>query len=308
MTHLALIAPVQFLVDVLEPILEWIHDTLGVGWGMSIVLLTVLVRAAMAPLTVKQFKSMRAMAAVAPKLKEVQAKYKGDKQRQQQEIMKFYAENKINPFASCLPLLAQFPFFIGLFYLLQNDLRKDICGDAARAAGLVEPTGVKPPPCGEVPGSGGAEQFLFIPDLTAGATGWVLAVLMILYVGSQLLSTVLTPSSPDRNQQMLMYGLPLVFAIFILIYNFPAGLLVYWITTNLWTVGQGYLIRKKLGPIVPVKPPDGADEGKQGGGLLARLQGVAAPKEPAAATVKPAPAGPPPRPPRKKKKRSGRRR
>ncbi len=304
MTHLALIAPVQFLVDVLEPILVFIHNTLGVGWGMSIVLLTVLVRAAMAPLTVKQFKSMRAMAEVAPRLKELQAKHKDDKQRQQQEIMKFYAENKINPFASCLPLLAQFPFFIGLFYLLQSDLRREICGDAV---GKVTDAAGKLLPCGQVPNPTGDEKFLFIPDLTAGATGWVLAVLMVLYVGSQLLSTLLTPSSPDRNQQMLMYGLPLVFAIFILLYDFPAGLLVYWITTNLWTVGQGYLIRKKLGPITPIKPAGGAED-KGGGGFLARLQGVATPKEPAPATAKPAAGGPPPRPPRKKKKRSGRRR
>ena len=156
-------------------------------------LLTVLVRAAMAPLTVKQFKSMRAMAAVAPELKKLQAKHKDDKQKQQQEIMKFYSENKINPFASCLPLVAQFPFFIGLYYLLQSDLRREICGKAAEAAGMVVKAGVKPPPCGQVPGSGGAEHFLFIPDLTAGANGWVLAVLMLLYVGSQLLSTLLTP-------------------------------------------------------------------------------------------------------------------
>jgi YidC/Oxa1 family membrane protein insertase len=315
MSPFALIAPVQFLVDVLEPILVFIHDTLGVGWGMSIVLLTVLVRAAMAPLTVKQFKSMRAMAVVAPKMKEIQAKYKDDKQRQQQEIMKFYAENKINPFASCLPLLAQFPFFIGLFYLLQNDLRNEICGDAV---GVVADASGKLPPCGEIEGASGAEQFLFIPDLTAGATGWVLATLMILYIGSQLLSTVLTPTSPDRNQQMLMYGLPLIFAIFILLYEFPAGLLVYWITTNLWTVGQGYVIRRKLGPIVPIQTATAAAKGKSGGddddttgggGFLGKLrEGVTAPKEPAAATAKSAPSGPPPRPPRKKKKRSGRRR
>jgi len=128
---------------------------------------------------------------------------------------------------------------------------------------------------------------------------------MILYVASQLLSTLLTPSTPDRNQQMLMYGLPLVFAIFILLYEFPSGLLVYWITTNLWTVGQGYLIRKKLGPIAPLKAP----EGDGGGGFFSRLGSVtAAPKEPATAAAKPAPGGPPPRPPRKKKKRSGRRR
>ncbi len=311
MTFLALIAPVQIIVDVLKPILVFIHDTFTVGWGTSIVLLTVVVRAAMAPLTVKQFKSMRAMASVAPELKKLQAKYKDDKQRQQQEIMKFYAENKINPFASCLPLLAQFPFFIGLYYLLLTDLRFEICGNAP---GVVAGADGKLPPCGEIPNPTGAEQFLFIPDLTAGATGWVLAALMILYVGSQLLSTLLTPTTPDRNQQMLMYGLPLVFAIFILLYEFPAGLLVYWITTNLWTVGQGYMLRKKLGPIMPVKLGD--DDGKQGADapaaketLFSRLtSGAMAKSAPAPAAPPPKPTGPPPRSPRKKKKRSGRRR
>jgi YidC/Oxa1 family membrane protein insertase len=316
MSLLALIAPVQFVVDVLEPILVFIHDTLGIGWGLSIVLLTCLVRGAMAPLTVKQFKSMRAMAAVAPQMKEIQSKYKDDKQRQQQEIMKFYADNKINPFASCLPVLAQFPFFIGLYYMLQRDLREEICGGAAGV--VANAAGKLPPPCGQIPNPTGAEKFLFVPDLTAGATGWVLATLMILYVGSQLLSTVLTPANPDRNQQMLMYGLPLIFAVFILLYEFPAGLLVYWITTNLWTVGQGYLIRKKLGPIKPVatSPSTGAkgkrdDDDSGGGGFLNKLrEGVAPapPKEPAAVTAKQTPSGPPPRPPRKKKKRSGRRR
>ncbi len=326
MSHLAIIAPVQFIVDVLQPILVFFHDSIGVGWGMAIVLLTVLVRAAMAPLTVKQFKSMRAMANVAPELKKLQAKYKDDKQRQQQEIMKFYAENKINPFASCLPLLAQFPFFIGLYYLLQSDLRREICGEAAK--GVQALANGKLPPCGDIPNPTGAEQFLFIPDLTAGATGWVLAVLMIMYVGSQLLSTLLTPTTPDRNQQMIMYGLPLVFAIFILLYNFPAGLLVYWITTNLWTVGQGYLLRKKLGPITPPKPPEGEDPAPQESLFSKLTSGVMAPKAtPAPATAgkasggkasggkasagKPAaakPSGPPPPSPRKKKKRSGRRR
>ena len=310
MNTLALIAPVQIIVDVLKPILVFIHDTLTVGWGTSIVLLTVLVRAAMAPLTVKQFKSMRAMAAVAPELKKLQAKYKDDKQRQQQEIMKFYAENKINPFASCLPLLAQFPFFIGLYYLLQSDLRREICGDAV---GKVTDAAGKLLPCGQIPNPTGDEKFLFVPDLTAGAHGWVLATLMILYVGSQLLSTLLTPSTPDRNQQMLMYGLPLVFAIFILLYNFPAGLLVYWITTNLWTVGQGWLLRKKLGPIMPIKP-DGDDKGGGDAGgkdtFFSKLtSGLGAKAEPATAPAPPRkPSGPPPPSPRKKKKRSGRRR
>jgi len=313
MTFLALIAPIQFIVDVLEPVLVFIHDTFSVGWGTSIVLLTVVVRAAMAPLTVKQFKSMRAMASVAPELKKLQSKHKGDKQRQQQEIMKFYSENKINPFASCLPLLAQFPFFIGLFYLLQGPLRAHICGEAP---GVMRGADGKLPACGQIPNPTGAEQFLFVPDLTASATGWVLAALLFLYVASQLLSTLLTPSTPDRNQQMLMYGLPLVFAIFILFYDFPAGLLVYWITTNLWTVGQGYLLRKKLGPIMPVKLADDGDgkaAARAGAGretMFSRLTSGAmgAKSAPAPAPPPPKPSGPPPRSPRKKKKRSGRRR
>jgi YidC/Oxa1 family membrane protein insertase len=267
---LTVIAPVQWIVDVLKPVLIFFHDTVGVGWGMSIVLLTVVVRALLAPLTVKQFKSMQSIVRVAPQLKELQAKHKDDKQRQQQEVMKFYAENKINPFASCLPLVAQMPFFIGLFYLLRNDLRFEICGKALHVVAH------KPPPCGTIAGASGAEKFLFIPDLTAQATGWVLAVLIVLYVGSQLLSSVLTPSTADRNQKMLMYALPFVFVIFVR--TFPTGLIVYWITTNLWTVAQGYILRKRMGPIsapMGAEPAlagiPGSASGGRGGGFMARL-------------------------------------
>jgi YidC/Oxa1 family membrane protein insertase len=234
--------------------------------------------------------------------------------------MKFYAENKINPFASCLPLVAQLPFFIGLFYLLQSDLRREICGQTAKA-------------CGLVPGDNG-EGFLFVPDLTNNAHGGVLVVLIVLYIGSQLLSSLLTPSTADRNQRMLMYGLPFVFTFFII--NFPAGLIVYWITTNLWTVGQGYILRRRMGPISAPKvaAADAAVSGLGGGGsgvaggisgMLAKLTAGAGatkdskdskdppeaapkPKPKAAVKEKVAPGGPPPRPPRQKKKRSGRRR
>jgi YidC/Oxa1 family membrane protein insertase len=342
---LALLPPIQWIVDLLHPVLLFFHDTVGVGWGMSIVLLTVVVRALLAPLTVKQFKSMQAMVRVAPQLKEMQKKYKDDKQRQQQEVMKFYAENKINPFASCLPLLAQMPFFIGLFYLLQSDLREDICGPAIKAVS-------KKIPCDQVTGAMvGAQDFLFIPDLTVKATGVVLVTLIVMYVTSQLLSTILTPSTADRNQRMLMYALPFVFVIFVI--SFPSGLIVYWITTNLWTVGQGWILRKRMGPIAAPKGqpvlagvPGAATDGR-GGGLMARMAAIsnsAAPgadakngkagsgkREPASAgakagggktrasskssgagstsaPAKPSREGPPPPPPRKKKKRSGRRR
>src|SRR4051794_17410134 len=189
---IALLPPIKLIVETLKPILVFIHDSIGVSWGFSIVLMTMMVRGAMAPLTVKQFKSMQAMVRVAPELKALQAKHKDDKQRQQQEVMKFYADNKINPFASCLPLVAQMPFFIGLFYLLQSDLRREICGKAEGAAHLVAG---KLPPCGTLKGANGSESFLFIPDLTDKATGWVLGVLIVLYVGSQLLSSILTPST-----------------------------------------------------------------------------------------------------------------
>src|SRR6201998_3072012 len=94
----------QPLIDVFEPALKFFHNSVGVSWGWSIVLLTVVVRAILLPLTVKQFHSMQKLQAVAPQLKEIQNKYKDDKQRQQQEIMKFYRENEVNPFSSCLPL------------------------------------------------------------------------------------------------------------------------------------------------------------------------------------------------------------
>jgi YidC/Oxa1 family membrane protein insertase len=286
----------QPLIDFFEQILLWFHD-LGLSWGWSIIAMTVVVRAALLPLTFKQFKSMQALASHAPEMKKLQDRYKHDKERLNQEMMKFYRENKINPFASCLPLLAQLPVFLSLFYMLQADLRLDICPE-------INPPGTQDPqPCG----AGGDASFFFIPDLTDKATGAVLVTLIILYVGSQLLSTLLMSTTTDRTQRMIFLALPFVFVIFII--NFPAGLLVYWITTNLWTIVQQAIIRKRLGPM---RPP-----GQEGGmGLGELLRGGGASTAPAAAAAsgsdgnppKGRPSGPPPAPPRRKKKRSGRRR
>ena len=171
----------QPLIDALESVMLFFHDTIGFSWGFSIIFLTIVVRAALIPLTWKQIKSMQAMQRVAPHIKELQAKYKDDKQRLQQETMKFYQENKINPFASCLPLVLQMPVFISLFYMLRKDLRHDICPD------INPPTVANPKPCGSTE----ASQFFFIPDITDKATGAVLVALVVLYVGSQLLSSML---------------------------------------------------------------------------------------------------------------------
>jgi YidC/Oxa1 family membrane protein insertase len=338
----------QPLIDVFQSILLFFHNHVGLSWGFSIIALTILMRAILLPLTVKQFHSMQKLQRMQPQMKEIQAKYKDDKQRQQQEIMKFYKENEINPLGSCLPLVAQLPVFISLFYMLRQDLRKNICPQTqaayqakyaamhhitlAQAAGHTTP-------CGPNNGAG----FLFIPDLTNKATGWVLIVLLLLYVGTQLASSLMM-SSPmmDKQQRNLMLLLPLVFVVIVI--NFPAGLLVYWITTNLWTMGQQYTVRRLIGhPAAPAAagsgpgpptdggggrgggrgdtggggspPPDnggpnGAPDGGGGGGLSGLIRGrpKREPEPVATGGGSRKPGSAPPPPPRKKKKRSGRRR
>src|SRR5271155_3050297 len=231
------------LISFFESIMVFIHAHLvGGSWGLAIVGLTVLIRAVLVPLTYRQLKSMQEMQRMAPQINQIKEKYKEDKQRQQQEIMKFYQENKINPLASCLPLLLQLPVFISLFYMLRTDLKLDICGRQLKQHFHVFPYGPVPKiPAKELAATGcnqvapGSAKFLFIPDITAKATGWVLIVLLILYVGSQLASSVLMSASADPNQRRLMMLLPLAFVA--LVFRFPAGVLVYWITTNLWTLG-----------------------------------------------------------------------
>src|SRR3954451_22479304 len=252
----------QPLIDVFESILKFFHDSVGFSWGWSIIALTIVVRAALLPLTIKQFKSMQALAHLQPEIKKLQAKYKDDKQRLNQEMMRFYQENKVNPFSSCLPLVAQLPVFISLFYMLRHDLRFDICPgvqEAAKAAGKQVPIA-----CGPVPEA----HFLGIPDITAPAHGSTLIILLILYVGSQLLSSLLMPATVDPTQRRIFLALPFLFVPFIR--NFPAGLLVYWITTNTWTAVQQYLVRRTIGPVTP--PATGGDGGGGPGGFLDRLK------------------------------------
>src|SRR5438270_12327718 len=121
------------LISAFESIMVFIHDhVVGGSWGLAIVGLTVVIRAVLVPLTFKQLKSMQEMQRLAPQIQALKEKYKDDKQRQQQEIMAFYRENKINPLASCLPLLLQLPVFVSLFYMLRTDLKLDICGTQMR--------------------------------------------------------------------------------------------------------------------------------------------------------------------------------
>jgi YidC/Oxa1 family membrane protein insertase len=296
------------LISLFESIMVFIHAHLvGGSWGLAIVGLTVLIRAILVPLTFRQLKSMQEMQRLAPEMKEIKEKYKEDKQRQQQEIMKFYQEHKINPLASCLPLLLQLPVFISLFYMLRTDLKKRICGAQLKAHGFITAKEIEKHSCNSV--APHSAKFLFLPDITSKATGVALVVLIVLYVGSQVFSTLVATASADPNQRRLMLLLPLVFVV--ILYRYPAGLLVYWITTNLWTILQQYVIRQRMGPPpAKVDPPDGSADAPAKKGMLASLKPALAGAGGSGRVAEPvgAPAGPPPRPPRKKKKRSGRRR
>ena len=167
---------------------------------------------------------MQRLQTLQPEIKKIQERYKDDKQRMNQEVMAFYQREKVNPLGSCLPLLLQIPFFISLFSLLRStSFKADIASN---------------------PGFGP------IDNLAEKVTDPVLlGVLIVLYVGTQLAASAVTAISADPTQRRIMFALPFVFVVFII--NFPAGLIVYWITTNVWTIGQQLAVKKLYPKPVP---------------------------------------------------------
>jgi YidC/Oxa1 family membrane protein insertase len=221
------------LVLLLHWILVTINDalaSLGLGpnwsWGLAIIGLTIIVRLVLFPLTWKQFSSAQSMQLIQPQLKELQKKYKGDRGKLQQETMQLYKEHRVNPFASCLPLLLQLPVFISLYAAIK--------GVGPLSAPIYQPS---------VQALSHA-SFLWIPHLGLPDPYYIL---LVLYVVSQLISTELMLSTQtDKSQKMLMRAMPIMFVFFL--FRFPAGLFVYWVTTNIWTIGQQLLIRKVMKP------------------------------------------------------------
>jgi YidC/Oxa1 family membrane protein insertase len=300
----------QPLIDVCQAILEFWHDAIGDfegSWGWSIILLTFTVRLAILPLTFKGVKGMQRLQQLQPEMKRIQERYKDDRQRMNQEVMAFYQREKVNPLGSCLPLILQIPFFISLFYLLRSsEFKADIEGN---------------------------ESFFFIPDLADKVTGEpaVLVTLILLYILTQLGASAVTAISADPMQRRIMFALPFVFVVFII--NFEAGLIVYWITTNVWTIGQQLLVRKLYPKPEPIAPRDEEAERRPARGKPVDEDGKPEPArkkaDRAQKAAKPDKAKPkagvgggkgggsggngrssskPPPSPRKKKKRSGRRR
>jgi len=273
LASIPIITPLEHLA---RNALDWIHTHLGLSWAWSIVALTVIVRMLLVPLTVKQIHSMQNLQRFAPQMKEIQKKYKSDKQKQNEELMKFYRENQINPAASCLPMLAQIPVFISLYYALRAFAKN-------------------PPP-------GDLSWLHFIPNITWHANAfWGGYVLLVVYVASQMASSLYMSATADKTQRYLFMLMPLVFVF--VIAHFPAGLVLYWVTTNLWTVGQGLITRRLMPrPQAPEKrtsrtpPKDEPGDGDENG---------AEPKQPAPKPAPAAKAAPPRRV--RRKKQAGRR-
>lgn len=235
--------PLDLLTDPLGDLLRLIHDQGNLTYGWSIVVLTVIVRTVMIPLVVRQYTSMRRMQMLAPQIKELQEKYKGDRRRLNEEVMNFYRDNNVNPMASCLPLLVQLPVFIALYYVLRDFSRHAVQGSASVDT---------------------LEFMWVIPDITKqlGEIGWGAAVIIAIYAASQLLVTelTLTPTTPPA-QKRLMRLLPIVIVIFVFQFPVPSGLVIYWVTTNLWSAGQQLIIKDRLGPAPTASGPTNATGG-----------------------------------------------
>ena len=213
--------PLDLIEAPLRAVLEFFH-AIGFTWGWAIVMLTLLVRLILLPLFVKQYKSARRMQEVAPQMKELQRKYKGNKQKLQEEMMKFYKENDVNPFGSCLPLLLQAPVFIALYFTLRDANFAD----------------------------GSDQSFMgAIPDISLLLTeiGWAVIPLVAIYAVSQLISTELSAMpTMSKNQRWLMRLLPIGIVFFVFQFPVPAGLVIYWATTNLWTAGQQLVLKRRI--------------------------------------------------------------
>ena len=230
---------------VIKSVLTTYHDHIA-SWGLCIILLTFTVRLVILPLTIKQFRSMAAMQTIQPKVKQLQNKYKGktdrdSKQEMQKELMGLYKEHGVNPFASCLPLVAQLPVFIGLYQVLRNQ---------------IEPTPVK--------------SFLGIDDIfqklsTIG--GFTEYFIIALYVGTMLGSTLLFSFVTDRQQKYMFAAMPIFFIPFVI--GVPAGVMIYWITTNVWTMCQQGVIKRTMGHRLRPATAGAAAGGGGGGGATA---------------------------------------
>ena len=251
----AIMAPLYFLTSL---VLSGFHtlfggvfgEDSGVTWALSIVGLTLAIRAALIPLFVKQIKSSRNMQLIQPKVKELQKKYGHDRERLGQETMKLYRESGTNPFSACLPLIVQMPIFLALFRLIDQAAHGVAKGvlTAEQAESLSEAT---------LFGARIADTFLQASGDTQTQVRVLAAILVLAMTATSFLTQrqLMTKNMPPdalqgqyaQQQKLLLYVLPIVFAVGGI--AFPIGVLIYWTTSNLWTMGQQfYVIRRNPAP------------------------------------------------------------
>jgi YidC/Oxa1 family membrane protein insertase len=268
------------------------------SYGLAIILLTIAVRLILLPLSIKQTRSMREMQLIQPEVKKIQAKYKGNRQKMNEEVMKLYKEHSVNPLGGCLPLLMQFPVLIGLFYVIRSPLNYMgfTDGKAIDVSGLLE----------RVQGSALADglhdmalqinNFLgFRLDCSSSAAlskadpsnvgvvcgqGIVDALPYLVLVGLMGFTTWYSqrqmqaqrgPADSQQAQQMQMFTRILPFMLMFFSFTFPSGVVLYWLTTNVWTIGQQRLMLKAAPPLTPSSGPKPPSDGASSSGFLGRL-------------------------------------
>lgn len=275
--------PLYYLVSWIMIGWHWLFQSLlgiqhdGVAWLLSIFGLVIVIRILLIPLFVRQIKAQRNMQILQPKMRALQQKYKGDRERLQQEMMKLYKETGTNPFASCLPVLLQAPFLFALFRVLDGTAR-----DRPRGAFVGRPDLFHSVSVAEVFDAPLSATFLDAPNVQVRIIAVVLVVLMVastFLTQRQLMRKNMPPEALEgpfaQQQKILLYVLPLVFA-FSGVY-FPLGVVIYWLTSNIWTMGQQfYVIRRMPAPGSPAE----AARRKRLEAKLQRRGGVVPPEEP----------------------------
>lgn len=250
----------SWLSDFFFVILRFLQENLNISWAWAIVLLTIIIRVVLIPLTWRQLKSMRAMQALQPHVKALQEKYKNDRELLNQKLMEFYRENKVSPFGSCLPLILQLPVFLGLYYMLRNQGSVNGYVDAGAFASVWHSEPV---------------SWLWITDITKFNI-----ILMFVYVGSQFGASWQMARKSAGQQRAIAFIMPVVVGIFMYTGKWPAGLMIYWFTSNLWSIAQQFVAERVM-PVpaaaaaVLEKDKTKGARGKAGGKVPAGAAGAA---------------------------------
>lgn len=237
---LQILSPIQ---HGLEYIVIFLYNHVVANYGIVIILLTIIVRIVLVPLTISQTRSMAKMQKIQPELKELQKKYKDDKQKLQQETMEFYKKNNVNPLAGCLPLLFQMPVFFALFQALRNpsEIVTNVLGgfsyDSVANSINIGLAGIRSASEFTLTGVANPNYNFLWMNLNKMDPYFILVILM---VATMFLSMKMTTT--DARQSKIMFIMPVVFGF--ISWQFPSGILIYWVTTNAWSIGQQWLVNK----------------------------------------------------------------